>query len=299
MKSALPPLPLDAWRPTKETLHLYAQVIGKIRLALAPRRNHWWHASLRATPRGLSTGFIPHKDSGFEIELDLVSHGVEVRTPRGDRAGFELRDGLSVAAFHRRLFDVLKTFEIQPRILAKPYDVPFSDEPFAKDERHAAYDREAVERYGRTLRWVAGVLEEFAGGYEGKTSPVHVFWHAFDIALTRFSGRRAPAQPGMDGVEREAYSHEVASFGFWPGDQEVPAAAFYAYAAPAPEGLAKEPLDPPEAVWNAEEGSARLMLEDVRTSADPRRTLTSFYESVFRAARKRARWSEAEALPSR
>jgi hypothetical protein len=292
MKTTLPPLPLASWKPTKETLHIFAQIVGKIRLALAPARNHWWHVTLRVSPRGLTTGLIPYKGGGFEIELDLVDHGVDVRTASGDRARLLLRDGLSVAAFHRDLFRHLAAFGIRPSILAKPYDLPFSRLPFASDERHASYDGEAATTFGAILRWTAGVLERFAGQWKGKTSPVHFFWHGFDLALTRFSGRRAPMIAGANAVTREAYSHEVASFGFWPGDAYAPAPAFYAYAAPVPAGLRDEPL-PRGAKWNAEGGQARLPYDVVRRSRDPAKTVTQFWESLDRAARKRAHWTAA------
>jgi hypothetical protein len=205
-----------------------------------------------------------------------------------------LEDGLSVATFHRRLFDHLRSFGIEPRIRGVPYDVPFAKAPFAEDERHAAYDAAAVARFHAVLRWTAEVFEEFSGGYVGKTSPVHFFWHAFDLAVTRFSGRRAPPRPDADAVEREAYTHEVASFGFWPGDDDVPAPSFYAYAAPVPKGLTDARLEPPEARWNPEGGMALLRYEDVRSAANPRRALLTFCESVFRAAKDRGHWAAAE-----
>jgi hypothetical protein len=293
MKPVLPPLPFAAWRPTKETLHLFTQVVGKIRLRMAPPRNHWWHVALRPSPRGLTTGLVPHGQGAFEIEFDLVDHGVDVRTPAG-AARFALRDGLSVAEFYRDLFRHLGTFGIRPSILAKPYDVPFAKRAFAADRQHASYDADAVARFGRVLRWTAAVLERFAGRFRGKSSPVHFFWHSFDLALTRFSGRRAAPIEGANAVTREAYSHEVASFGFWPGDKTMPAPAFYAYAAPVPAGLREEPLRPRAARWNPGSGMAALPYEAVRASRDPEATLTAFLASAFDAARTRARWSAAE-----
>ena len=294
MKATLPPLPFAAWKPTKETLHIFTQIIGKVRLALAPARNHWWHVTSRVSARGLTTGLIPHGGGAFEIELDLVEHGVDVITSSGERARLPLHDGLSVAAVHRGLFGHLAAFGIRPRILAKPYDLPFSRLPFASDERHAAYDRDAAAKFGVILRWTAGVLERFAGTFAGKSSPVHFFWHGFDLALTRFSGRRAPPIPGANAVTRASYSHEVASFGFWPGDEYAPAPAFYAYAAPVPPGLRDEPLAPRGARWNAEGGQARLSYEVVRKSRDPAAALTRFWKSVDRAARTRASWAAAQ-----
>ena len=293
MRTTLPVLPFASWRPTKETLHLFAQIVGKIRMALAPPRNHWWHVTSRVSARGLTTGLIPNGASGFEIEIDLVDHGVEVTTVAGDRARIALRDGLSVAAFHRELFRHLESFGIRPSILARPYDLTFAHQPFARDRRHAAYDKEAATKFGVMLRWAAVVLERFAGTFDGKTSPVHFFWHSFDLALTRFSGRRAPPIPGANAVTRAAYSHEVASFGFWPGDAYTPAPMFYAYAAPVPDGLREAALEPRAAKWVPDTGQARLPYDTVRKSANPAATLTRFLKSVDRAVRARARWDDA------
>jgi hypothetical protein len=294
MKTTLPALPFASWRPTKETLHLFTQIVGKIRLALAPPRNHWWHVSLRVTPRGLTTGFVPHGDGGFEIELDLLEHGLETRTSAGDLTRIALRDGVSVATCHRRLFEQLHDLGIRPRIRAKPYDVPFAKAAFAADERHAAYDAAAAATFGTILRWTAGVLEQFAGRFHGKSSPVHFFWHSFDLAMTRFSGRRAPPIPGANEVTRQAYSHEVASFGFWPGDADTSVPTFYGYAAPVPAGLRGTRLLPSAAKWLAGSGQARLSYDVVRRSRDPAKTLTSFWESVANAAQTCARWDEAK-----
>ena len=294
MDAPLPELPFDAWRPTKETLHLYAQIVGKIRLALAPPRDHWWHVSLRVSARGLTSRFIPHQGSGFEIELDFVDHALDVRTSRGERARVPLRDGLSVAEFHERLFGHLRHYGIEAHIHGKPYDVAFGTKPFATDGLHARYDADAVTRFGTILRWVAGAYEEFAGRFDGKTSPVHFFWHSFDLAVTRFSGRAAaPLGDDATEVERVAYSHEVASFGFWPGDDDVHAPGFYAYAAPVPKGLVDEPLSTSEASWLPEDGMAVLSYDAVRRSSDPKKTLLDFCESAFVATTKTARWDSA------
>jgi hypothetical protein len=294
MDTPLPPLPFADWRTTKETLHLYTQIAGKIRMAFAPRRNHWWHATLKVSPRGLTTGLVPHPHNPFEIEFDLVGHGVSLRTADGASHRIALHDGLSVAAFLHKLLELLHAEGIEPQFRMQPYDVPFAKEPFAEDQRHNAYDADAAARFGTVLRWTAEVYEQFAGGYEGKTSPVQFFWHGFDLAVTRFSGRRAPEIEGADPVEREAYSHEVASFGFWPGDDTVQAPAFYGYAAPVPEHLRQEPLEPEQAKWNPEGGMALLRYDDVRNSADPRAALLAFCNSVAHAAERAADWRAAE-----
>lgn len=289
----LPPLPLAPWLPAKRTLHLFTQVVGKIRLATAPPKNHWWHVALRVTPHGLSTGLLPHPRSPFEIELDLVEHRVHVRTPNGCSDDLRLQPGLSVASFHRELFARLAAFGIAPEIRAVPYDVAFATQPFAEDEEHAHYDPEAVARFGAVLRWIACVFERHAGRYRGKTSPVNFYWHSFDLAVTRFSGRPAPEREGADVVEREAYSHEVASTGFWPGDDRVPHPAFYGYAAPAPAGLTEEPLEPAEAAWTEDGGMALLDYDVVRAATDPAGAVLAFCDSVCRAAAARAGWTHS------
>jgi hypothetical protein len=296
MPAPLPALPYADWRPTRDTIHRWAQIVGKIRLATAPRRDHWWHVSLRPTPRGLTTGLIPNAVGGFEIEFDFVEHALDVRTAAGEATRIPLRDGLSVAGLYETLFARLADFGVRPRIRATSYDLTPSL-AFAKDRRHATYDAEAAARFGAVLRWVAGVFEEFAGRFRGKTSPVHFFWHSFDLAVTRFSGRAAPPEKGATAVEREAYSDEVASFGFWPGDSDVKAANFYAYAAPVPGGLTRERLAKP-ARWLPEGGMALLSYDAMRKSRNPRATLLDFLESAFRAAWKRADWAAAQGAPS-
>jgi hypothetical protein len=291
-KDVLPPLPLSSWRPTKETLHLFTQIVGKVKLALAPPRNHWWHVTLRVTPCGLTTGPVPHRNGAFAIDFDFVRHGVDVRTARGERAGFALRDGTSVAAFHAQLLALLHGFGVRPALRARPYDVAFARQPFARDEQHASYDAAAAATFATILTWVGGELERFAGRFDGKSSPVHFFWHGFDLALTRFSGRRAAPIDGANAVTRAAYSHEVASFGFWPGDADMPAPAFYGYAAPVPAGLREQPL-PRGAKWLAGTGQARLPYDVVRRARDPATTLARFWTSVDRAARTCARWDQA------
>jgi hypothetical protein len=294
----LPALEYAGWRDTKDTIHRWAQIVGKVRLALAPKRDHWWHVSLRPTPRGLSTGLIPHRSGGFEVEFDFVEHALDLRTSAGDRARIPLHDGLSVAEVHDRLFRALGEWGIRPRIRAVSYDlVPRL--AFARDRRHATYDRDAAARFARVLWFSATALERFAGRFRGKSSPVHFFWHSFDLAMTRFSGRPAPALPGQTGVEREAYSDEVASFGFWPGDDDARAPVYYAYAAPVPDGLVDRPLRPKAATWLKDEGQAVLPYDVVRKSRDPEKTVLDFFESVFQAARRCADWDSAVASPLR
>ncbi|MGD9589263.1 MAG: DUF5996 family protein [Pyrinomonadaceae bacterium] len=289
-----PEIPLASWRPTKDTLHLYCQIVGKIRLVMHPRLNHWWHVPLYVTPRGLSTHTIPYSGGNFEIEFDLGKHALQITTSGGQVEDFALYDGLSVADFYGSVFANLAKLGIRPTIKAIPYEAP-STTPFAEDTEHRSYDREYVERFHRTLVTVDGILNEFRGRFAGKSTPVHMFWHSFDLALTRFSGKRVPAREGANIVEREAYSHEVISFGFWFGDDNVPAPAFYAYTAPEPPGLADEPLEPASAKWQESNGShlGLFQYDDARVADDPRIAVLEFLESAYQAGAKRAGWDHA------
>jgi hypothetical protein len=231
--TALPPLPLEQWEPTKDTLHLWAQMVGKTRLALMPMRNHWWNVTLYPSSRGLTTHRMTVAAHNLELEIDLVDHRLAARTSESE-AGFELHDGLSVAEFHRCLANTLSDVGVRADIRAEPFGVATTT-PFSADHQHASYDADAVSRFLRVLQWSADVLEEFAGWYCGKASPVQVFWHSFDLATSRFSGRRAPVRP-TDPVNAEAYSHEIISFGFWAGDRRNPYPAFYSYTSPEHPG---------------------------------------------------------------
>jgi hypothetical protein len=288
----LPELPLEQWEPTKETLHLWVQIVGKVRLAATPPQNHWWNAPLYVDARGLTTRRLRWEGCDFDVSFDLVAHELVVRTSRGEVASIPLVDGLSVAAFHERLFAALAGVGIEVEIQAAPYGIRTTT-PFAEDSEHASYDREAVERFWRALLWIDWTMQEFAGWFCGKTSPVHLFWHGLDLAVTRFSGARAPETPNAGRVTREAYSHEVISFGFWPGDQKVRMPAFFSYTAPEPAGLAEQPLRPEAASWQQPFGSSHLALlpyDEVRSSADPRETLLEFLQSAYDAGAALAGW---------
>jgi hypothetical protein len=289
--TVLPPLPLDEWTSTKQTLHLYLQIVGKIRLGLAPKKNHWWHVPFYVSTRGLTTRPIPYRDTNFEIEFDLLDHHLLVRTGEGVERPFELQDGLAVADFYDRLFSILDELGIVVDIWAVPYDHA-SSTPFAEDHEHAAYDRAYVERFRRILMWTNNVFQTFRSGFLGKDTPVHLFWHSFDLAYTRFSGRRAPAMDGAGPVDQEAYSHEVISFGFWTGNEKISAPAFYSYTYPEPDGLADASLQPDEAFWNVTDGNAMAlcMYDDVRTSDAPRQAVLDFLESAYHAGATRAGW---------
>ena len=287
-----PEMPLDEWRPTKNTLHLYCQIVGKIRLAMHPRLNHWWHVPLYVSPRGLTTRTIPYRGGNFEIEFDFREHALKIYTSDGRIEDFALFDGLTVADFYSSLFSNLAKLGIEPRIRPIPYEAP-STTPFPDDIENKSYDKKYVERFHEILVAVDDILEEFRGRFIGKSTPVHMFWHSFDLALTRFSGKPALVRDGASRVEREAYSHEVISFGFWFGDDKtVPAPAFYSYTAPEPAGLADEPLTPAKAQWAESNGAhlALLMYDDVRVMDDPRSVVLEFLESAYQGGAKRAEW---------
>lgn len=287
-EQAFPPLPLAEWEDSKETLHRYAQIVGKIRLRYAPFRNHWWHVTLYVSPRGLTTGPIPYGYTIFEISFDLLDNRLVVSTSDGAGFSFAL-DDLPVAGFYRKLFDGLRALGIDASINPKPFDL---DDDAALDENvfHCECDREYVRRYGQVLAQVDQVFKQFSGRFLGKTSPVHLFWHSFDLAVTRFSDRRVEQPEDVDPVTREAYSHEVIYFGFWPGDRNVREATFYSYTAPEPAGLTKEPLHPEAAHWTPEGGTALLPYEAVRNSKSPKETLLDFMESAYQAGAKTAGW---------
>jgi hypothetical protein len=293
MSLVLPPLALDEWEDTKETLHRYCQIVGKVRMGLSPFRNHWWHVTLYVSARGISTGPIPYGNETFEISLDLVDNGLVVATSSAGGFSFAL-DDLPVAEFYRRLFEGLRWLGIDIAINTKPFDLD-DEQTLDDDTVHRVCDREYARRYHRVLSWVAPVFEEFAGRFGGKTSPVQLYWHSFDLALTRFSGKKATLPQGSDPVTSEAYSHEVISFGFWPGDASVREPAFYSYTAPEPEGLTEHPLSPPSARWLPEGGTAFLAYEEVRKSDYPKETLLGFMESAYQAGAKSAGW-DTEAL---
>jgi hypothetical protein len=292
-----PPMPLVQWRETKETLHRFCQIVGKLRLAASPRRNHWWNVPFHLTARGMTSRPMGQVDGNpiFTVDFDFVDHQLRVQTLDGGAVSFPL-SGQSVASFHRNTLQALGTLGIQVRIaVPRPFDLPDAGRPFANDTEHAAYDPAWVTRYWQVLSQVNLVLEEFAARYSGKVSPVHHFWHTFDIAHSRFSDRHIEQPATADPVTREAYSREVISFGFWFGDDSFPEPAFYSYTAPEPDELAGEPLQPEAARWISRNGShlAVLRYDDVRTQREPRAGVLDFYESAYRAGARLAGWDIA------
>ncbi|MCX4469409.1 DUF5996 family protein [Micromonospora sp. NBC_01655] len=293
MTELFPPIPLSAWADSKETVHRFAQIVGKIRLDQAPPRNHWWQVPFHLTGRGITSRPMG-RDVMFAIDFDFVDHRLVINTLAGQAVSFPL-PGLSVAAFHERLFTALSYLGIRVDIVAKPYDLSDSI-PFAEDTTHDAYDPYWVNRYWQVLSQVGLVLEEYAARCNAKTSPVHHFWHTFDIAVSRFSGRQVPQPDTVDPVTREAYSHEVISAGFWFGDKNIPEPAFYSYTSPEPDGLTEEPLRPAQAHWVESRGAhlALLTYDDARAAADPRATVLAFLESAYQAGAYRAGWDTSK-----
>src|SRR6478609_5281854 len=292
----LPELNLSDWRPTKDTLHLYSQILGKIRLATTAPRNHWWNVPLYVVVLGLTTRRLHHGRTTFDITLDFVDHALVVRTADGRRRSFDLASGVPVAEFDSRLHGLLAELGIDVDIVELPFGIA-AKTPFPEDVEHASWDRDAIERFGRVLDWSDSVFEEFSGWFNGKTSPVHLFWHSLDLAVTRFSGRRVPPA-AADPVTQEAYSHEVISFGFWPGDDTVGDAAYYSYTAPEPEGLRDQPLSAGSWIEYGSGSLAVLSYEAVRTSSDPRTALLAFCQSAYEAGARLAGW-ETSTLESK
>ncbi|HTN52315.1 MAG TPA: DUF5996 family protein [Anaeromyxobacter sp.] len=283
-----PALPAAEWADTRATLHLWTQVVGKVRLALSPLMNHWWNVPLYLTARGLTTSAMFHGALGLEIRLDLLDHQLEVSTSDGTYGRLPLAPQ-TVAAFHARLMSLLGDLGAPVRIWTTPCELP-DPIPFERDLVHEDYDREAVERFFRALLAADRVLGRFRAGFIGKASPVHFFWGSFDLAATLFSGRRAPERPGTDRITREAYSHEVFSAGFWPGDAREDA-CFYAYAAPEPEGFAGARV--PAGAYHQGLKEFVLPYEEVRTADDPEERLLAFLGAAYRAAADLGGWDRA------
>ena len=289
----LPPLPLADWEPTKVTLHLWAQIVGKVKMASVPPKNHWWHVPLYLDVHGLTTRLMHAKDgTGFEIRFDFVDHRLVVETAAAAES-FALEDGLTVAAFDEQLHATLRGLGVDVTIVESPFGVPVTT-PFTQDAEHASYDPRPSSASGGCSTGRARCSTSSPGWFCGKQSPVHLFWHGLDLALTRFSGRQAPPMPDADAVTKEAYSQEVVSFGIWAGDATVPEPTYYSYTAPEPAGLRDRPLAA-GATW-IEYGAGSLAVlpyETVRTAADPHATLLEFLESAYQAGAGAAGWDTA------
>jgi uncharacterized protein DUF5996 len=283
-----PALPLEAWRPTCETLHMWTQVVGKVCLALVPPLNHFWNIAFRLTPRGLATPTLPAGPHTLGLTFDFVEHQLDLQRSDGVRQRVPL-EPMTVAEFYRRVMEALERVGVPVRIWTTPVEVP-SPIRFEEDTVHRSYDPAAAATFWHILLAMTPVLEGFRGRFVGKSSPVHFFWGSFDLAVTRFSGRRAPERPGADPITREAYSHEVISHGFWPGSGAVQEPAFYAYAAPWPPGLEAVKPRPAPAFYSKDLAEFILPYEAIRTSADPSEPLLEFLTSTYDAAADLARW---------
>jgi uncharacterized protein DUF5996 len=291
MTDAWPPLPYPGWRDTYETLHRWLQIAGKVRLASTPLVNHYWNVTFRATPSGLTSREMPGASGAFTMDFDFLSDRLAIATSRGDRREVALAPK-SVADFYAETRAALADLGIVVRIWPMPVEIP-DPVRFDEDREHASYDPEAVRRLHRILLSATHVFERFRAGFLGKSSPVHFFWGSFDLCVTRFSGRRAPQRPAADPWTPESYSHEVASVGFWPGGGPVPEPAFYAYAAPEPEGFRENAVRPAAAYYHPELNEFLLPYEAVRTSKDPERDLLAFCQSTYEAAADLGRWDRA------
>ena len=292
-----PELPYAAWKDTCETLHLWTQVIGKVRLALTPWLNHSWHVTLYVTTRGLGTPPIAHLGRDFTIEFDFIDHVLWLRTSDGHFRQLMLKP-MTVAEFYADVLVALRELGIDARINEMPNEIPGAV-PFPDDRAHASYDRDFVQRFWRVLLSAQDVFSHFRTGFLGKVSPVHFFWGSFDLAVTRFSGRKAPPHPGgvpnlPDAVAREAYSHEVSSAGFWPGGGAIDYPAFYSYAYPAPDGFAAAKVQPAEAFFSKELGEFILPYDAVRTAREPEAALMAFLQSTYQAAADLAKWDRRD-----
>ena len=285
---AWPPLPLAAWAATRDTLHMWTQIAGKVRLALSPHVNHWWQVPLYVSARGLTTSPIPYGDVIFEIEFDFIDHLLRVTTNRAENKTMRLCPR-TVADFHAEFMALLRSLDIHPKIWPMPVEVP-NPIRFDQDATHASYDPAYANAFWRILVTADCVFKEFRSRFIGKVSPVHFFWGSFDLAVTRFSGRLAPQREGADKITREAYSHEVSSVGFWPGGGDVNGAAFYSYAAPQPAGFGDRPVRPAEAFYQTQMGEFLLMYDDVRGSESPRNALLDFCQSTYDAAADLGNW---------
>ena len=291
-----PELPYQAWKDTCQTLHLWTQVVGKVRLALTPWLNHSWHVPLYVTARGLTTSPIPNGDGTFEIEFDFNEHLLRIMTGDGRERRIPLQPR-PVAEFYELVLWDLDHLQIPVKITELPSEIPDAI-PFSQDRVHDAYDADYANRFWRALVQADRVLKRFRTGFIGKASPVHFFWGSFDLAVTRFSGRKAPLHPGgvpglSDAVTREAYSHEVSSAGFWPGGSGIDTAAFYSYAYPTPDGFKSCAVKPDAAFFHEGLGEFLLPYDAVRTASDPDATLLAFLQSTYEAAATLAKWDRS------
>jgi hypothetical protein len=288
LDQAWPALPLAEWQDTCATLHMWTQIVGKVRLELSPLINHWWEVPFYVTARGLTTSPIPYGTGVFEVNFDFLDHKLDLQTSWGDTATIRLVPR-SVAEFYHEFMETLHSLGIEVEIWPMPVEIP-NPIRFDQDHTHAAYDADYAHRFWRILVTVDIILKEFRGRFIGKDSPVHFFWGSFDLAVSRFSGRPAPERPGTDPITREAYSHEVSSAGFWPGGGDVNGAAFYSYTLPEPPGFRDQPIRPQKAFYHPPLHEFLLMYDDIRASEFPREDLLDFLQTSYEAGANLAQW---------
>ena len=291
-QNAWPDLPLVAWKHTYATLHMWTQIVGKVRLALSPRINHWWEVPLYVNSLGLTSSLIPYDEGSFEVQFDFIHHQLVIQTSQDKRRTIALAPK-SVRQFCEEFMSSLDSLGIRVKIWKMPVEIP-DPIPFDQDVQHASYDPIYAERFWRVLLCIDPIFKEFRARFVGKNSPVHFFWGSFDFCTTRFSGRRAPEREGADRITREAYSHEVISGGFWPGGGEIKGAAFYAYAAPEPPGFAEAKVRPAQAFYHPQMREFLLMYDDVRNSPSPKAALLDFLQSTYDAGANLGQWNRAE-----
>jgi uncharacterized protein DUF5996 len=283
-----PSLQLDSWKDTYATLHMWTQMVGKVQLRLTPLVNHWWNVPLYVTARGLTTSRIPYEQRAFELWFDFIGHALVLETSDGILKKLPLAPR-SVAEFYEEFMGMLRSAGIHVKIWRMPVEIP-NPIPFDQDRAHHSYDAQSVERFWRILLSVDSVFNQFRSRFIGKSSPVHFFWGSFDLAVSRFSGRRAPERPGADSMTREAYSHEVSSVGFWPGGGDVKDAAFYSYMAPEPQGFKDALVRPRAAYYDKQLGEFLLMFEEVRKAESPTAWLLEFCQSTYEAGARLGNW---------
>jgi len=291
-----PVLHFDQYKDTLQTVHLWTQIVGKIRLRQMPWLNHSWHVALYVTPRGLTTGSMPYENGIFEIIMDFTRHEVIVNTSGGKEGRMPLFPR-SVADFYMALFDLLREVDVNVKIFGKPNEIADAI-PFREDLVHHSYDKQAISSLFQALARIEVVFVRFRSHFRGKVSPVHLFWGSFDLAVTRFSGREAPKHPGgipniPDDVMQEAYSHEVSSCGFWPGAADFPTPVFYSYCYPTPPDFGDQPVEPAGAYYSREKGEFFLPYDVVRGSENPEYTLMHFLTSTYRAAAVTGHWDQS------
>jgi hypothetical protein len=287
-QEAFPALPFDEWRDTQQTLHMWTQVVGKIKLALTPRVNQWWNVPLYVTSRGLTTSLIRYGEGGFQMDFNFVDHRLEIATNDGLTESVAL-EPQTVAEFYQKTCDALKKLGIEVKIWTTPVEIP-DPIPFEKDDQHRSYDAEHANRFWQMLVQIDRVFYDFRSRFTGKCSPVHFFWGSFDLAVTRFSGKPAQPKPDADFITRLSYDAELSSLGFWPGGMGIDGPIFYSYTFPEPEGFRDQPIRPAAASYDEQLGEFLLMYDDVRSSPDPAIAILDFAQSTYEAGARLQGW---------